>query len=44
MNSSKSFKKKDGKLSKEEIISKYSVFVSSTATNYGASIYEHDDL
>lgn len=35
---------KDGKLSKEEIIENYSVFVASTATNYGADIYEHEDL
>lgn len=35
---------KDGKLTKEEVMNKYSVFVSSTATNYGSDLYEHEDL
>lgn len=35
---------KDGKLSKKEVLENYSVFVSSTATNHGADLYEHQDL
>ena len=31
---------KDGKLTREEILNNYSVFVASTATNYGSDIHE----
>ena len=34
----------DGKLTKEEILDKSSVFVSSKATGYGDAIYKHVDL
>lgn len=34
----------DGKLTKEEILDKYKLFVSSQATAYGEAIYEHEDL
>lgn len=31
---------KDGKLTKKEILDNYSVFVASTATNYGSDLHE----
>lgn len=34
----------DGKLTKEEILEKYSVFVASQATSYGHAIYEKNEL
>ena len=35
---------KDEKLSKQEILDKQNVFVSSQATAYGEAVYKHEDL
>jgi len=35
---------RDGKLTKDEILDKYSVFVASTATGYGHAIYDKSEL
>ena len=35
---------RDGKLTKDEILEKYSVFVASTATGYGHAIYDKSEL
>ncbi|XP_078511417.1 reticulocalbin-3 isoform X2 [Lissotriton helveticus] len=37
-------KDKDGKLSKEEILEKYEMFVSSTLTDYGHMMTQHEEL
>lgn len=34
----------DGKLSKEEIIEKYDVFVGSQATDFGEALVKHDEF
>lgn len=34
----------DGKLSKEEVLDKYDVFVGSQATEFGEALYKHDEF